>query len=115
MMNRRRHDAVAFCIFLAIIFLSSWAMVNNAQGQGGYPAPTIAYPAPATNTPAPTAAATATPLLVASSTPTCEECQPTSVEIVYASAGPQTPPIMIILVIVLCAAAFAIGLTFGRG
>lgn len=84
MMNRRRQamlDAVAFCIFLAIIVMSSSAMVNNAQGQGGYPAPT-AYPGPATSTsPAPSSTPRPTRTPVPPGTPVCEDCQPTAVSL----------------------------------
>lgn len=105
---------LAIALVAAAFFATFWNL-GTVQGQG-YPAPT-AYPGPATNTPVPTATATATATAspVMSATPDCNPCQPTSVELAYASAEPQTPPIIIALVVTLCAAAFTVGLAFGRG
>ena len=102
-------------LLVAAAFFTVVLNPGPVRGQG-YPAPT-AYPGPATNTPAPTAAATATATVspVMSATPDCNPCQPTSVELAYASAEPRTPSILIVLVVTLCAAAFTVGLTFGKG
>lgn len=105
---------LAILLVAAAFFTIVWNP-GTAQGQG-YPGPT-AYPGPATNTPAPTAAATATATVppIMSATPDCNPCQPTNVELAYASARPQTPPIVIMLIVTLCAAAFTLGLAFGKG
>lgn len=88
-MRHKKHlfDAAAVCVFLAIIVLSSCTMINNAQGQGGYPGPT-AYPGPATNTPAaPTSTPRPTRTPVPTGTPVCEDCQPTAVTLLYFGAA----------------------------